>query len=973
MKKRIFFFTLFSVLIPAVALAATFTVTNTNDWGVGSLRQAILDANAAAGTDNITFAIPGAGVQTITLVTPLPQVLGQTVIDGYTQPGSSANSLTVGNNAVILIEINGNGTAGDGVLDIRGGNSIIRGLVVNRGNTAGISLGSDNNTLEGCFIGTDATGTIDLGNSSDGVFIANYLATGNFNHIGGPTPAARNVISGNGRRGMTFDQTSNATVENNYIGTNAAGTGALGNDDAGIVAFVYGGHTIGGPTGGSRNVISGNATDGIVVQAPSNTIQNNYIGTNATGSAGLGNGANGIHLVSGALGGSGWSIAYHSDNNVVGGVGMGNVVSGNGNVGIYVHNDGSAPDGNIIRGNRVGTRADGTAALPNSRGIFLGTPINTIIGGTNAGEGNLVSGNLYDGIYVTGSNAVIQGNKIGTDLSGLASIPNGTAGAGFQYSGIFMDVPCSGTTIGGSSASARNIISGNKGDAIAMWGAVDQVSILGNYIGVQADGTGPLGNFANANQLDAAAGISLRNYPTNITIGGLGAGEGNIIANNHTEGVVVYSGSGVSVLGNVVHHNNFGAYTFNSNTFSPIRAGGLFIANQNAAVIKGNRVHENYGHGLVLYYSSNSAVGGIAANERNVFSGNGAGPALLGQGAHGLALTGVSTNNNVIGNYIGTDETGLAAWPNSGDGIEVFSGPLNNTFEQNVISGNAWTGIAFLAAGGDETVGNVVRGNFIGVSANGSTALGNVGGTGVYLGPGAEYNTVGGTGVGQGNTISYNGYVGIFLDGAVSFNTIQGNQITYNGQPNPPVNEIGTGVYVAGDAVDNVIGGQVAGAGNVISSNAGDGVRFATRTVDNDGIITEYIPIRNAIFGNSIFANGGLGIDLGGDGVGNSSGVNSGQLAPVLNSAQLELGTIQGSLQGTPNTTYGPSSSPIRGAIWLRASFSSAPHPSLRTHWAMPRFPWPSPAWLRGRILPLPRLIPTTTVRNFRVQLAWVN
>ncbi len=680
MKNRTAILLMLFLLIPAVLAAATFTVTNTNDAGAGSLRQAILDANAAVGADNISFAIPGAGVQSIVLVTPLPQVLGETVIDGYTQPGSSANSLTVGNNAVILIEINGNHTAGDGVLDIRGGNSVVRGLVVNRGNTAGISLGSDNNTLEGCFIGTDPTGMIDLGNAADGVFIANYFATGNGNHIGGPTPAARNVISGNGRRGMTFDQTSNGTVENNYIGTNAAGTGALGNDDAGIVMFVTGGHRIGGPTAASRNVISGNATDGLAVQSSSNMIQNNYIGTNATGSTGIGNGGNGIHLVSGTL--LPWGIVYHSDNNTIGGVGAGNVVSGNGNVGVYVHNAGFVPDGNIIRGNRLGTAADGTAALANNHGIWLGTPTNTVIGGTNAGEGNLISGNRYHGILVTGSNTVIQGNTIGANLSGTGALSNGSAGNGEYWSGILVDSPSSNTVIGGAPSTARNIISGNKGDGIALWnGATDGVTILGNYIGVGADGTTPLGNFTDPEVAWYGTGVSVRNYATNTTVGGLGAGEGNIIAYSTNYGVVSFSGSGLTIRGNAIHDNS---------------QQGIWVGGQLGVVIAGNDIRLN---------------------------------------AIGVAL--------------------------------------------------------------------------------------------------------------------------------------------YDG------------------ATQTTVGGTTPGTGNVITQNNGAGVLLASTTGP-----------RNAVLGNSIFSNGGLGIDLGGDGVGNSSGVNGGQIAPVLNSAQLELGTIQGSLQGAPNTTY---------------------------------------------------------------------
>ena len=92
---------------------ATFTVTTTNDSGAGSLRTAITNANAAAGTDTINFSIVGAGVHTINLTSALPTITGAVTIDGYTQTGSSVNTLSVGDNAVLTIELNGTGAGGE--------------------------------------------------------------------------------------------------------------------------------------------------------------------------------------------------------------------------------------------------------------------------------------------------------------------------------------------------------------------------------------------------------------------------------------------------------------------------------------------------------------------------------------------------------------------------------------------------------------------------------------------------------------------------------------------------------------------------------------------------------------------------------------------------------------------------------------------------------------------------------------------
>src|SRR5688500_18463387 len=83
------------------AEAITFTVLNTLDSGAGSLRQAISSANGASGPDNIVFNIPGAGPHRITISSTALVVTDQVVIDGFTQPGSSANTLATGNNAVL--------------------------------------------------------------------------------------------------------------------------------------------------------------------------------------------------------------------------------------------------------------------------------------------------------------------------------------------------------------------------------------------------------------------------------------------------------------------------------------------------------------------------------------------------------------------------------------------------------------------------------------------------------------------------------------------------------------------------------------------------------------------------------------------------------------------------------------------------------------------------------------------------------
>jgi len=136
--------------------AATLTVTNTNDSGAGSLRQAILDANATPGADTIVFDIPGPGVHTITPATPFDQITEAVTIDGYTQPGSSPNTDPLGTNAVLLIELDGTLTGNASIgLNLGAGASTVQGLVVNRWGIGINTAGAGGNVVRGCFLGTD--------------------------------------------------------------------------------------------------------------------------------------------------------------------------------------------------------------------------------------------------------------------------------------------------------------------------------------------------------------------------------------------------------------------------------------------------------------------------------------------------------------------------------------------------------------------------------------------------------------------------------------------------------------------------------------------------------------------------------------------------------------------------------------------------------------------------------------------------
>ena len=195
---------------------------------VGELRWAINMANASVGVpDVIVFALPGPGLNTIMPAAPLPAVTDTVLIDGYTQPGSAPPG--AGTPAVILVELDGSLAGPADGLVFQGGpasNSQVRGLAVNRFMLNGIVIqGTSAITVDGNNIGTDAVGGTPLGNWQSGIFIQ---AGASFNVIGGPNPANRNVISGNNVNGVHIDSSNSNVVEGNYIGTDANGHGAPG-------------------------------------------------------------------------------------------------------------------------------------------------------------------------------------------------------------------------------------------------------------------------------------------------------------------------------------------------------------------------------------------------------------------------------------------------------------------------------------------------------------------------------------------------------------------------------------------------------------------------------------------------------------------------------------------------------------------------------------------------------------------------
>ncbi|ANB17207.1 right-handed parallel beta-helix repeat-containing protein [Dokdonella koreensis] len=328
-----------AALAPAAAGAATFTVTTTLNAGPGSLRQAILDANAAAGADTIAFAIPGTGPHTIAITTSLPGITGPVSIDGYTQPGAATNTLVAGTNAQIRVEIRGPGdfSASGLTLLVGATDSTIRGLAINRFGGSQINLLADRATVTGNFIGIAPDGTT-VYPSAPGTRVG-FSVIGDFAQIGGTARAQRNLVSGNSHTGI-YVGGSHARVQGNLVGTDRTGASTRGNG-CGIVIGTTGtgaeptlNTLIGGddaPNATPGNVVSGNERCGIeIVSGSDHRLTRNLVGLAAFPLATVPNAGPGIAVRGGERILIGSGIPGTVSNGIVGNAGPGILVTGPG-------------------------------------------------------------------------------------------------------------------------------------------------------------------------------------------------------------------------------------------------------------------------------------------------------------------------------------------------------------------------------------------------------------------------------------------------------------------------------------------------------------------------------------------------------------------------------------------------------------------------------------------------------------------
>jgi CSLREA domain-containing protein len=614
-----------------MGMAATYTVTKTTDSGTGTLREAITQANANPGIDTIAFNVSGGpGLKTIIPLSPLPYITDTVVIDGFSQGGT-------GYTGPPLIEINGaSASACEGLRFYSSGNTI-KGLVINRFALDGILfLTNGNNTIQGNYVGTDATGTLNRGNGLAGIKVVN--SPGNI--IGGTTVQARNIISANPVGIALLNSGANQnTIQGNYIGLDVTGTLPLANTNAGIFLNALNGTTgdyprdnlIGGSAPGTRNVISGNGA-GIALEAVEpgfvngpvrNRIVGNYIGTDRNGSTAVPN-QNGVVLVNATQNAIGGAVANE-----------GNLISGNAIAGIYLQNARS----NSIQGNFIGTDLLGLSAVSNFAGIRIADSGGNVIGGTTIEARNIISGNAQDGIRIGGihaTNNVVQGNFVGVDVTGQSSEGNGRHGI-FITTNSPSGGPAMFNTIGTADAGG-NIISGNGEDGVQLAFGATSNRLSGNKIGLSANSQANLPNLRH--------GVSLLDATNNV-VGNASSGAGNIIAANERYGVFI--ADGVLATGSVSN-----------------RVQGNVIGLSGAG---------NKNHGVFVQKSSWNWIGGLGAKEGNRIAFNGTN---LMQRGHGVVIES-GTNNPILGNLI---------WGNTGRGISLGT---NSTVINDLIAvGTFW-------------------------------------------------------------------------------------------------------------------------------------------------------------------------------------------------------------------------------------------------------------------------------------------
>ena len=909
-------------------LLATYEVLNTFNAGAGSLRQAILDANANSGKDAIVFkflsgfenlyekpvtqnldmnafgttsVIFPERVAVIRPSTSLPIITDAVVINGL-------RSRAFSQQPVPGIEIRGDLTARQSGLRIQSSGTEIRGLIINsfefgirvlsgsnsiiednyigvhwsdgtKGNKVGVNAeGVNSNTIRDNIFADNISFSVQLKNSNNNTLQGNTISGGTAGEL-----VAINGSDGNLIGGSTSSQMN--TFAGGFVGINVSGSSLSGSDSNAIQGndissgfagiWIHGGsnNLVGGSSLSSANVVAG-AFEGIVISGPqttNNTIRRNYLGVarggNVTGKM-WGNYVTGIHVYD--------APANVIRDNIIGGLNPNEAARAEGGVPIATSRDafaavvidGTSATGNQLLFNKIGIGADGVTPLINhGYGVYLlDHAANTRV------EGNVISNSRRtDRPMGPAAGGIVVAGGPGTVIVGnfIGTTASGTAAAGNDQFGVL--IQAGHVMLGGFTISSRNYISGNRGTGVVIAGTgAGNVTVQGNYIGVDKTGAKKLANDGD--------GILVSKASTNIKIGGPGP-RGNTISGNIGTGVAIETTQTVTVQGNRIGTNSFGD--------KPIG---------------------NDGFGLALLKASNNLIGGADPFALNVISGNGAAGILI------AGETGGDAKQNIIANnYIGVSilEQPLG---NRQAGLMLINAASNIIGESvgNIIGHNYGPGIYLRESltTSNRIIGNsLIRNSAVGIQAHlsssntigGNSIIGNEEG-GVEI-SGGRSNTL------YGNRIENNGNFGVILnstaqnrvgDTAQAENIITGHDVF--------------GIYIVDSnsntgANNQIVSNEVAGVG-IAEGNNNSIVSSSIRNNGN-GVLVE-TGTNNTVLGNQIYDNQFTAIDLlpvtptANDSLDADGGPNGLQNTPIITEVTWTGGEtrVVGRLESKPSTLY---------------------------------------------------------------------
>jgi hypothetical protein len=823
-------------------LLATYTVTNLLDAGVGSLRQAIDEANANAGGDQIAFAVAG----TVQLASPLSPITDALTIDGSTAPGYTSLPL-------VTVDFN----ASPGLVLAAGSNgSVVRGLSLGGANGAGLTLFSSTNTLEANFIGVAADGLTAHSNATAGVIIA---AGSSMNTIG--SSAGGNLIGGNGTQGLLIYGDDN-TVDSNLIGTALTGTTPLPNGSDGI-RLVPG--ASGNLIGNDDPVLGIDYFGTTDVSLPVQTwtgirglADGQFLITGTSQSDGVESGLLYVGPLEGAAAAKAYAINYPGAPGTATSVygpddlGDGEIVL----VGTYVLPGDTTRYGFSFRGNLATMDAD-IANPANYTTIWNGSPFNYV----HSTMGGLAVGNYVtsDSPTETGRSFIydLTSEEFVTDIVFPGSLSNTAYGiwdngdGSYTIAGGFSELPVNNSTDPFEPLGLASLVDYNRlTGAFSNWRSFsyegsDVGTPVTHFQGISSVEKGVYTLSADAVVVGAspAAGWATVTRNTNGSFGDMTwveisaaepvAGEPGITSANSVYGNavigVVATASGVSGYQSRVNLGKHPANVISGNAGNGIAVIGssrnVIAMNHIGTDVSGTSAVPNALNGILLTRNAaGNTIGGTATANNDptadVFARPPQGNLISGNTSNGVAIAAGATANTLMGNFIGTTASGNESLANARDGVAIASANgnalLGTTFRQspfvfyNVLSGNAGNGLRITNANN-----TTVQANFFGISANNASAVPN-GGSGILVN-GSSANAIVGGVIPLGNVCSGNSGHGIHVadeaSGFVSFNTF-------------------TGVAAFGGAVPNGLNGiQITATGGnnlirtcIVSGNLGNGI-----------------------------------------------------------------------------------------------------------------------------------------------------